>query len=60
MTISIDEKSQASPLCPHCEKPISRLLAQKAKSSFGVRFVYYCDKCRKVLGISHRKGFFMG
>jgi hypothetical protein len=26
----------------------------------GKRFVYFCGTCRKVLGISHRKGFWMG
>jgi hypothetical protein len=26
----------------------------------GKRFLYFCGGCRKVLGISHRKGFWMG
>jgi uncharacterized protein with PIN domain len=60
MTITVDEKSSATPLCPHCDGPLGKLLAQKTKSTFGVRYVYFCDRCRKVLGISHRKGFFMG
>ena len=26
----------------------------------GKRYVYFCALCKKVLGVSHRKGFFMG
>jgi len=26
----------------------------------GKRYVYSCPECRKVLGVSHRKGFWMG
>lgn len=59
-TIEIDESSGKTPLCPHCEGEIDRLNAVKVKSPLGVRFVYFCDRCRKVLGVSHRKGFWMG
>jgi uncharacterized protein with PIN domain len=54
------ETSSEKPICPHCEKPITRVLASKLKSKFGVRFLYFCSHCRKVLGVSHRKGFWMG
>lgn len=58
--MQIRETKNATAVCPHCEKNISVINAQKIKSTFGVRFVYFCDNCRKVLGLSHRKGFFMG
>jgi len=47
-------------VCPHCEQEISTLNARKIKSPLGVRFIYFCNHCRKVLGVSHRKGFWMG
>ena len=56
----ITETSTKVPRCPHCEQDIQRLNARKVKSPFGVRFVDFCDHCRKVLGVSHRKGFWMG
>ena len=59
-TIEIREASSKVPLCPHCEREIRVLHARKIKSSLGVRFIYFCDHCRKVLGVSHRKGFWMG
>jgi hypothetical protein len=58
--IDIAETTGITPVCPHCENEIHRLNARKLKSPFGVRFVYFCEHCRKVLGVSHRKGFWMG
>jgi hypothetical protein len=59
-TVEIVDGSSKTPLCPHCEREIHRLNARKIRSPFGVRFLYFCDNCRKVLGVSHRKGFWMG
>ena len=58
--MEIIETTTESPICPHCEKPLTRLMASKIRSRLGVRFVYFCSHCRKVLGVSHRKGFWMG
>ena len=58
--IRIVEDSSKIPLCPHCGQEIRTLQARKVRSKLGVRFLYFCDQCRKVLGISHRKGFWMG
>ena len=56
--------SSELPLCPHCEREIERLLSKKIESqvemNLGVRYVYFCGHCKKVLGVSHRKGFWMG
>ncbi|MCL4785403.1 MAG: hypothetical protein KJ070_01215 [Verrucomicrobia bacterium] len=48
------------PVCPHCGKEIHEIAARRVESALGVRFLYYCCDCRKVLGVSHRKGFWMG
>lgn len=58
--IRIVENSPEAPVCPHCEQEVHALHARKIRTQLGVRFVYYCGSCRKVLGISHRKGFWMG
>lgn len=58
--VRIREDFPAAPVCPHCGKDIQELAARRVESVLGVRFVYYCTDCRKVLGVSHRKGFWMG
>jgi predicted SprT family Zn-dependent metalloprotease len=58
--MEILETTTETPICPHCEKHIDRVYARKAQSKLGVRFLYFCGHCKKVLGVSHRKGFWMG
>jgi len=58
--IRIREDHIADPICPHCGTDIREIAARRLDSTLGVRFLYYCVNCRKVLGISHRKGFWMG
>ncbi len=58
--IEVKEKEEASPLCPHCSTPVEEVWFRELKGSFGRRYIYFCAKCNKVLGISHRKGFWMG
>lgn len=58
--IEVKETSTVSPVCPHCQKEIQSIYCRKIKSFLGVRYIYFCEDCRKVLGVSHRKGFFMG
>jgi uncharacterized protein with PIN domain len=58
--IDVIETENENPVCPHCEKAIVRIFAKKIKASFGVRFIYFCSNCKKVLGVSQRKGFWMG
>ena len=59
MTTIIETESE-NPVCPYCEKKVEQIFAKRIKANFGVRFVYFCSKCKKVLGVSHRKGFWMG
>jgi len=58
--IKVIEDNSQTPVCPHCEKDLTTVAARKLESTFGVRNVYFCPHCRKVLGVSHRKGFWMG
>jgi uncharacterized protein with PIN domain len=58
--ITIRDDFPAAPICPHCGKEIQEIAARRVESMLGVRFIYYCTACRKVLGVSHRKGFWMG
>ncbi len=58
--ILLEENDGITPLCPYCEKPQKTILFRKMKTLLGKRFVYFCSGCKKVLGISHRKGFWMG
>ena len=58
--IEVREVKDKSAICPHCEKTLGVVNAIKTKTSLGVRYIYSCGACNKVLGVSHRKGFFMG
>lgn len=58
--INLDERNDTLPVCPHCNEPLNEMWFQQLKGFFGRRYVYFCSKCRKVLGVSHRKGFWMG
>jgi len=60
MEIQIEDNPSVEPLCPHCEKEVRVLYLRQIESMLGVRYLYYCSECRKALGISHRKGFWMG
>ena len=59
-TIRIVENDGLEPVCPYCEREIRSISLKQVESMLGVRFLYFCSECRKVLGISHRKGFWMG
>ena len=53
----VEERDDVTPVCPHCERELDGLVARPLTSSFlSRRLVYCCPHCRKVLGVSHRKG----
>ncbi len=54
------EAEDVTPVCPHCETPVGQILYRSLSGMFGRRYIYFCSACRKVLGVSHRKGFWMG
>lgn len=58
--IRMREQPDVAPVCPHCTAQIDELWFQELASQFGRRYIYFCAQCRKVLGVSHRKGFWMG
>lgn len=58
--IQILENNKEKPICPHCERELDNLFFQRLTSFFGVRFIYFCSGCKKVIGVSQRKGFWMG
>ncbi|MEM6514389.1 MAG: hypothetical protein AAF660_15365 [Pseudomonadota bacterium] len=58
--IRLEERDNIDPLCPYCEKPQRTINFRSVKSLLGRRYIYFCADCRKVLGLSHRKGFWMG
>jgi len=58
--IELEEKFEVNPICPHCSGEIAVLWFKEIRGIFGKRYIYFCSSCKKVLGISHRKGFFMG
>jgi uncharacterized protein with PIN domain len=60
MRITLDRKEDIDPVCPHCQAELKALWFRELKGALGKRYVYFCAACRKVLGVSHRKGFWMG
>ena len=54
------------PVCPHCGGSLETIRSRRLEASggaafgFGRRHVYGCPHCGVLLGITHRKGFWMG
>lgn len=53
-------RDDINPVCPHCQAPLASLFCQEVHATLGRRYVYFCPQCLKILGVSHRKGFWMG
>lgn len=64
--LAVEEDATLIPKCPHCSAELSAIRMRQldsvgsATGGFGKRYVYACPECRAVLGITHRKGFWMG
>lgn len=58
--IEAEERQDIRPVCPHCKTEVSRIFFRRLTGVFGKRYIYFCVHCRAVLGVSHRKGFWMG
>jgi hypothetical protein len=58
--IELQEKYDMLPICPHCKTELRIVSYQELRGILGKRFIYFCEHCRAVLGVSHRKGFWMG
>jgi uncharacterized protein with PIN domain len=58
--INLEAKEDIEPICPHCSSELRTVWMNELKSTLGRRYIYFCPHCRKVLGVSHRKGLWMG
>jgi uncharacterized protein with PIN domain len=58
--IQLERKDDVQPVCSHCQAELRTIWMQEIEGVLGRRYIYFCPQCRKVLGISHRKGFWMG
>jgi hypothetical protein len=58
--VNLEMNEDVVPICPHCSTGLRTLWMQMLRGLLGKRYVYFCPNCHKVLGISHRKGFWMG
>ena len=56
----LEGKEDAQPVGPHGEMELPKAWMRELESVLGKRYIYFCPNCRKVLGVSHRKGFRMG
>lgn len=54
------KESSLQPICPFCNAELKMVYYQLISAFMGKRYIYFCSECRKVLGLSHRKGFWMG
>jgi hypothetical protein len=60
MSITLQQRDDLVPLCPHCEQQLRSFFFRELSGFLGRRYVYFCGECKKCLGVSHRKGLFMG
>jgi hypothetical protein len=53
----LQERQDIDPICPHCGQELDSVCLRHLESSIlSRRSIYFCPHCRKVLGVSHRKG----
>ena len=58
--ITCEEQKDITPVCPHCKLALGKIWFRQLGGILGKRYVYFCSKCKCCLGVSHRKGFWMG
>ena len=58
--IAATQKENATPVCPHCKTEVGEVWFREITAIFGKRYLYFCSHCQSVLGVSHRKSFWMG
>ena len=58
--IQAEERVDVRPMCPHCKMELNTVWFQELEGFLGKRYMYFCPNCRSILGVSHRKGFWMG
>jgi hypothetical protein len=55
--IELKAKDNVFPVCSSCSETIREIWFHEIRGFLGRRFVYFCLHCKKVLGVTHRKGF---
>jgi hypothetical protein len=58
--INLEPREDVQPICPHCSTELRTVWMHMLRGILGKRYIYFCPSCKKVLGVSHRKGFWMG
>jgi len=58
--LATERREDVVPVCPHCSESLRTVWYQELAGILGKRYLYFCPACRKVLGVTHRKGFWMG
>jgi len=58
--LELERSDHIDPKCPHCKQTLAKLCFRQVRGALGRRYVYFCPQCHATLGVSHRKGFFMG
>jgi len=58
--IEARQNEDVEPLCGHCGQSLREVWFRELRGLLGRRYIYFCNHCHKVLGVSHRKGFWMG
>jgi hypothetical protein len=58
--ITSEERNDITPICPHCKATLSNIWFRELGGVLGKRYLYFCPSCKCCLGVSHRKGFWMG
>ncbi len=58
--INAKEVENENPICPYCLAELKTINFKKIESTFGKRYIYFCPTCKKSLGVTQRKGFWMG
>ena len=48
------------PLCPHCGDEIDKVYGQQIAQGLGKAYLWFCVSCKRTLGVTHRKGFWIG
>jgi len=57
---TIEERNDVVAVCPHCKAELKVVWFQQLRGILGKRYLYFCSQCKSSLGVSHRKGFWMG
>jgi len=58
--IHSEERDDVTPICPYCDQPVRSVQYRMLSGLLGKRYIYFCASCQRVLGITQRKGFWMG